>query len=64
MIWCIWPVTGFPPRITYPHRLIRLPLGVPDEVVSLPRASLVSRDGMVLGGKIEHERGRWRRLGD
>jgi hypothetical protein len=50
-------------RTTYLHRPVHLPSVVRDEAVRRARASLASRDGMVLGGKNWGKRGRWRGAG-
>jgi hypothetical protein len=50
-------------RTTYLHFPVHFPSAVRDEAVRRARASLASRDGMVLGEKNWGKRGRWRGAG-
>jgi hypothetical protein len=62
--WCNRPMFGCSGRTIYLHPLIPLASSIPTEVVSPRRASLASRDGLVLDGKRRALRGRLRGLGD
>jgi hypothetical protein len=60
---CNRPMFGCPGRTIYLHPLVPL-ASIPAEAVSPRRASLASRDGLVLGGKRRALRGRLRGPGD
>jgi hypothetical protein len=53
----------FPDSHHLPAPPVHFPSAIQDEAVRRARASLASRDEMVLGGKIWGKRGRWRGAG-